>query len=180
MTRFTPSKNYLAAGLLAAAFALLSGYLALQWPSGWICAALFLLTASFLLLLAFSPIIEFTEKHLRIGHRAVDWAAIRGIDHTGWITPLVLKLTLANGKSLWLVYPGDLESAQVLLQMLFRFASGALIDGQPNAESARHMAQKAARPAFQVVSREDEDEVERLFQRLRTVGHLDQKSPEEK
>jgi hypothetical protein len=180
MTRFTPSRNYLAAGLVAGAFSLLSGYLAWQWAPSWICAALFLLTALVLLLLAFSPIIEITDKHLKIGHRTVEWVAIRRIDHTGWVTPLVLKLTLANGKTVWLVYPADLDSAQILLQMLYRFATGALIDGKANSEGGREGSQKLAAPRFPVLSREDEDEVERLYQRLRTVGHLDQKSPDEK
>ena len=180
MTRFTPSRNYLAAGLVAAAFSLLSGYLAWQWPPSWICAALFVLTAAALLLLAFSPTIEITDKHLKIGPRVVEWVAIRRIDHTGWVTPLVIKLTLASGKSIWLVYPGELDSAQILMQMLYRFATGALIDGRANDQSTRAGSKKLAAPKFQVLSREDEDEVERLYQRLRTVGHLDQKSPDEK
>lgn len=179
MTQFAPSKNYLTAGLVAAAFALFSGYLALQWPPSWICAVAFLLTASFLLILAFSPVIEITDKHLKIGHRAIEWVAIRRIDHTGWVTPLVLRLTLASGKSVWLVFPSDLDTAQILLQMLYRFSTGALVDGRANSKRIRSEAKKVA-PKFQIVSPEDEDEVERLYLRLRTVGHLDQKSPEEK
>jgi hypothetical protein len=171
----------LAAGLVAASFGLLSGYLALQWPPSWICALVFFLTAAFLLMLAFSPVIEITGKHLKIGRRAIDWTAIRRIDHTGWVTPLVLRLTLANGRNTWLVFPSDLDTAQLLLQMLYRSATGALIDGQANSShTGEDVGHAAAAPKFQIVSREDEDEVERLFQRLRTVGHLDQKSPDEK
>jgi hypothetical protein len=142
-------------------------------------AALFLLSAAVLLALASRPAIEIREDRLVIGGRAVPWAEIRRVDPTGWVSPLVVSLTLAGGKRLLLVHPGDLDSANSLLWHLRRSARCALIDGVPHrrfwgqAGPPAPAGGKKPSPRYPLLRPEDEAEVEMLFHRLKAVGRLD-------
>jgi hypothetical protein len=182
MTRFTPSRNYLGAALVALAFSGFSGWFALEWPPSWIPACLFALTGFALLALACWPAIEVTDQSLFLGSREVPWTTIRRIDHTGLVAPLLVRLTLAGGRRLWLLYPGNQDAAQTLLHFLCRFAEDALVDGEENplnrSETAGS-AHKLPSPKYPILRAEDEEEVERLYHRLRKVGHLDTKSNDE-
>ena len=72
---------------------------------------------------------------------------------------------------------------------MHRHAHAALLDGVPHhefwgerARSEEGQAQGTARQdpsKYPLLSAEDEAEVERLYQRLKTVGHLDQRGGEE-
>jgi hypothetical protein len=167
----------LVAGLVALAFGAFSAWVARQWPPSWIPAALFLVSASLLFVLAFWAPIRISGHSLLLGAEEVPWDSIIGIDHTHWAAPLVVKLTLANGGRRWLVYPGDPEPAQLLIECLYRFAENARIDGAPRASAALPPAGTAAphAPRTPLLRPEDEAEVEQLYQRLRAVGHLDSK-----
>jgi len=175
MTRFTPSRSYLVFGMVAVAAAAISVWFALQWPPSWFAVALFSLTAVPLLLLAFRPAIRITDACLKLGNQDVPWVAIRRIEHRGWVTPLVVRLTLADDSQVWVVYPGDPDASQTLLQFLYRFADHAAV-GMTGAGGAGSMPT----PRYPVLRPEDEEEVERLYHRLRSVGHLDPKSNDEK
>jgi hypothetical protein len=76
-------------------------------------------------------------------------------------------------------YPGDPESANSLLRHLRRSAREALIDGIPYrqfwGEPVRRCSEARALPSpqYRLLRPEDEAEVERLYQRLKTVRHLD-------
>ena len=63
-----------------------------------------------------------------------------------------------------------------------RTARNALIDGIPYrqfwGEALPSQERRLASPKYQLLRPEDEAEVERLFQRLKTVGHLDKTSDE--
>jgi hypothetical protein len=107
---------------------------------------------------------------------------IRRLDRTGWVSPLVVRITLFDDSRQVLLYPGDLDACNALLRHLRRSSRDALIDGVPYrqywgevlapvAESAR-----ALPPRYRILRAEDEAEVERLYQRLKTVGNLDQKN----
>ena len=80
-----------------------------------------------------------------------------------------------------LVYSGDPDSCNRLLRHLRRFSRDALIDGIPYRQYwGEVMAAGAERrpvppPRYRILKPEDEAEVERLYQRLKTVGHLDHK-----
>jgi hypothetical protein len=138
-----------------------------------------------LLLLARRPGIEIHPHHLRVGARVVPWSDVRRVDRTGWISPLVVTLTLADRSRLTVIYPGDLESATSLLQHLRRSAHHALIDGVPYHDFWKQAANPAgqgargrkqlASPKYPLLLEEDEAEVERLYRRLKAVGHLDSK-----
>ena len=175
MTRFMPSRSYLVIGLVALAAGAVSIFFALQWPPGWIVVALFAITSALLMLMAFRAPIRITDDCLKLGSQDVPWIAIRRIEHRGWLTPLVVRLTLSDDSHAWVVYPGNSDSSQTLLQFLYRFADHAAIGLAGASASAAPAA-----PKYPVLRPEDEEEVERLYHRLRSVGHLDPKSNDEK
>jgi hypothetical protein len=181
--RYTPSRQYLTAGLVAAALAVVSAVFATEWIIALVGAILFLLSAIAVMLLAFRPTIEIQEQFLVVGRRAIPWMDIRRVDRTGWISPLAVFVTLVNEERLLLVYPGDLDAANSLLRHLRRNSREALIDGIPWVqfwgETVAEPVEKKELPSpkYQLLRTEDELEVERLFQVLKTVGHLDTRQP---
>jgi hypothetical protein len=145
---------------------------------------LFVLTAALLFVMAARPAIEVHEGYLTIGRRIIPWMDIRRLDRTGWVSPLIVRITLFDDSRFILVYPGDLDSCNSLLRHLRRLSRDALIDGipyrqywgevlSPGAGAAR---KEPTIPRYRVLRPEDEAEVERLYQRLKTVGNLDQKN----
>jgi hypothetical protein len=182
MTRYLPARHYLWFGIAAVVFAGGSGALGWGWPPAFIPASLFLATATLLFLAAFRPAIEVHEGHLSIGKRHIPWMDIRRLDRTGWISPLILRLTLYDDSRIILIYPGDLDSCNSLLRHLRRFSTDALIDGIPYRQYWGELLapgserKQVAPPRYRVLRPEDEAEVERLYQRLKTVGNLDQKN----
>ena len=185
ITRYRPSGHYLWAGLAALALTVFSSWVAWTWHVAWIAAGLFLASAVLVLLLACQPPIEIYESHLRIGSRTIPWMQIRRLDRSAHL-PLVVRLTMADKKRVVLVYAGDPDSTGSLLRHLRRFSREALIDGVPYrqfwGEPAAPPAERRQLPAphHPILLPEDEAEVERMFQRLKSVGHLDQRTPEEK
>lgn len=184
--RYTPSKQYLWAGLVAAALAVISTVFAAQWPAALVASVLFLITAGAVLLLAFRPAIEIQEQALLIGERSIAWSSITRVDRTGWISPLIVSVTLVDEERIVIVYPGNLDDANSLLRHLRRNAREALIDNVPYRQfwgivlPPPEAAKPADLPRVQLLRREDEAEVERLYQLLKTVGHLDTRQPDEK
>ena len=199
LARFTSSRVYVSLTLFAVGGAVFSAWNALRWAPSWIAAALFALSALTLAAVTIRPAIEIHETHLAIGRRMIPWRQIRRVDQTGWNTPLVVILTLHDGQRIHLLHSGDLDSATSLLRHLRRFSREALLDGVPYREFWGELAAvarsseptKKSPPAssekdssaplrYPVLRSEDEEEVERLFQRLKSVGHLESKSSDEK
>jgi hypothetical protein len=182
MTRYTPARHYLTFGLVAVGLAGFSAWLGFEWRPAFIPAALFLLSAGLLLGLAFRPAVEIHEGYLGVGKRIVPWMDIRRLDRTGWVSPLIVRMTLFDDSRMILIYPGDLDSCNSLLRHLRRLSRDALIDGVPYRQFwGEVLAPGADRkqippPRYRLLLPEDEAEVERLYQRLKTVGHLDQKN----
>jgi len=182
MTRFEPARQYLGFGGAAAALAAASGWCGWRFsPLSYIAAGLFLLTSVLLCALAFLPAIEIHEGYVSIGKRIVPWMDIRRLDRTGWVSPLILRITLIDDTRFPLIYPGSLESCNALLRHLRRMSRDALIDGVPYRQYWGEMTaggdrKPAPPPRYRILLPEDEAEVERLYQRLKTVGNLDQKN----
>ncbi len=135
-------------------------------------------SAAVLLYFATRPAVEICETHVAIGRRNIPWVDIRRLDRTGWQSPLILNITLFDDTRVLLVYPGDLDSSNSLLRHLQRGAREALIDGKTyrefHGDSAQASGNKVlASPRYRLLRPEDEAEVERLYQRLKTVRHLD-------
>ena len=186
MTRYVAARHYLAFGAVATALAGFSGWLGLDWAPAFVPAVLFLLSSALLFAMAFRPAIEIHEGYLMIGKRVVPWMDIRRLDRTGWISPLIVRVTLFDDSRLTLIYPGDLDSCNSLLRHLRRLSRDALIDGVPYRQYWGEVLtpggdrKQTAVPRYRVLRPEDEAEVERLYQRLKTVGNLDQKNTDEK
>ena len=182
MTRYLPARLYRWFGVTAVGFSALSGWLGTQLPAAFIPAGLFLLTAGLLFFMAFRPAVEIHEGYVSIGSRIVPWMDIRRLDRTGWISPLIVRITLFDDSHLILVYPGDLDSCNSLLRHLRRLSRDALIDGIPyrqywgEALAQGSEPRQGHLPRYRILRPEDELEVERLYQRLKTVGNLDQKN----
>jgi hypothetical protein len=155
-----------------------------SWSPAWIAAVFFALPAVILLAVACRPAIEIHETHLRIGRRDIPWSRIARLDQTGWNVPLAVYLTLKDEGRLLVIYPGDLDSSASLLRYLRRYAREALLDGIPYrqfwGEPAANERKQLPLPRYPLLRPEDEEEVERMFQRLKTVGHLERRNPDEK
>jgi Protein of unknown function (DUF3093) len=165
---------------MALAIAGFSVWVALRWPYAWIAAGLALASAAAVFLVAFGPVIEVYESHLKVGDRAIPWAHIRRLDRIFSI-PLILRLTLADKRWALIVHAGDPVSSRSLLRQVSRYSREALIDGIPYKQFWREATGSTANskqvtpPHYPLLMPDDEAEVERMFQLLKTVGHLDQK-----
>jgi hypothetical protein len=184
VARYIPSRRYYSLALIATGGAFLGGWTALRWAPAWIAAGAFAITAIGILILALRPAIEIFETHLSVGRRAVAWGDIRRLDQTGWNAPLAVYMTLADGHRFLILYPGDLDSSTSLLRHLRRYSREALLDGIPYrqfwGEVASERKQVAPPPRYPLLRPEDEDEVEKMFQKLKSVGRIDGRSSDEK
>jgi hypothetical protein len=183
ISRYCCSSHYLWAGLAALVVTVVSGWVALTWPVAWFAAGLSLGSAAVVLFLAVRPPIEIYESHLKIGGKAIPWMQIRRLDRSSRV-PLIVRLTLTDKTRILLVHPGDPDSTTSLLRHLRRFSREALIDGVPYRQfwgEALTPApeRKQAPPRYPLLLPEDEAEVERLLQRLKSVGHLDSRTSSE-
>jgi hypothetical protein len=169
-------------GLAAWSMAAAAGWLAVSWPPAIVAVGLLLALSSLLVFLGLRPPIELREKHLVVGTRAIPWQEIRRVDRAGWESPLFVRLTLSDGSRLRLVYPGDLDSANSLLRNIRRCARLALIEGKPYREfwgmalPAPQERRYLPSLRYRLLRPEDEAEVERLYQQLRTAGRIDTRS----
>ena len=187
ISRYRVSGHYLWAGLVALGLAGFSGWMSLNWPLCWIATALFVVSAGMVLYLASRPVIEIYESHLKIGQVAIPWRHIRRLDRSANL-PLMVRLTLSDKTKILVVYPGDPNSSSGLLRQLRKHSREALIDGVPyrqfwgeSVAAAALSRKQLVAPRSPLLLPDDEAEVERMFQRLKSVGHLDQKtSPEDK
>ncbi|HML15865.1 MAG TPA: hypothetical protein VK419_02520 [Bryobacteraceae bacterium] len=129
------------------------------------------------------PAIEIHETHLITGRRLIPWGDIARVDRTVWSAPLAVYLTLTGGRRELLVYPGDPDASAALLRHLRRFSREALIDGIPYhrywGESASAEPKQLPPVRHPLLRPEDEDEVERMFQRLKSVGRIDQRNSDD-
>ena len=177
-------RQYLWAGLAAVALTIFSGWLSLTWPLCWIATALSLASAALVLFVASRPSIEIYESHVKIGKLAIPWLHIRRLDRSSNV-PLMVRLTLSDKTRILVIYPGDPVSAGGLLRHLRRHAREALIDGVPyrqfwgESASAPPSRKPSPPPRYPLLLPEDEAEVQRMFQRLKSAGHIDQKASSE-
>jgi hypothetical protein len=179
MTRYVPARHYVSFGVAALALAGCSTWLGLTLTRGLLLpAVLFFLTSVLLLALAFRPAIRVYDAHIEIGKRVVPWQDIQRVDRTGWISPLVVKLTLFDDETLTIVYPGEVDCCKHVLRTIRQMSTSAMIDGIPYRQYWGEMlgmneARQLPQPRPRVLRPEDEEEVERLYFLLKTVGHID-------
>ena len=182
MIRFTPSRTYLTAAAVALGLAVFSGWCARSWTPALIPAVLFCASAGLVLFLGTRPVIEIRDSGVVVGSRRILWSEIRRVDQTGWVSPLVVDLTLGGGERMRLLYSGTVDSCNHLLRVLQQNSTQALLNGVPYAQVWGETAPQpepevepraAAGPRYRLLNDEDEAEVERLYHKLKTAGHLD-------
>jgi len=184
MTRYRPASQYLPASLVAAGLALFSTWCGLRWPFAFIAAGLFVVSAAVLYYLGSRPPVEVDESTLKIGGQLIRWNEVERIDSTAWTSPLVVLLSLKGGRRLRVIYPGDVEAADRLSRHMRRMARHALIDGVPYRQYWGNTWPQPDPPALQppkirLLRPEDEEEVERIYRRLKAVRRSDERSSSE-
>ena len=181
MTTYIPARQYLTYGMTALGLGMFSAVIGTKWPYAFFASGLFLLTAVLLLVLGLRPSISVGEAYLAIGKTCIPWMDIRRVDRTGYMAPLIVRLTLYDDSRVTLIYPGESDSCKSLLRTLRRMAHDALIDGIPYRQywgevlAPGQDRRQVSPQRYRLLLPEDEAEVERLYQLLKTVGHLDPK-----
>ncbi|MFN8940634.1 MAG: hypothetical protein ACK5ZJ_12930 [Acidobacteriota bacterium] len=177
MTRFAPSKHFVYMAVIAVLLGLMCAYAGWRWTPAILPASLFFATALVLLWLSFRPVIELTDCELLIGKRSIPWSSITNIRTTRWLTPLLLHLIVDGGRSVTLIFAGDLESSGRLKDMIRQCAPHALLNGASQRKRQAVLAVRNGATSelerHPILTQQDEAEVERMFQRLREVGRLD-------
>jgi len=181
MIRFVPTRLYFSSAAVALGLTAFSAWCATSWLPAVVPAILFLASAALILTLAFQPILEVHESHLVIGKRLIPWRDIRRVDQTGWAAPLVIYITLSSREKIRVVYPGDMATSNKLLSLIQQYSAMALINGVPYRQifgdpvpaAGEGDQRQSGSPRYRLLNEEDEAEVERLYQKLKTAGHLD-------
>lgn len=185
MTRYCPARHYLPAAIVAFALAIFSGWCGWNWKLALIPAFLFLASSALLLALAMRPPITIRDGSWTVGDDSFLWSEVERLDTTGWTSPLILRIALRSGRLLHVVYPGDTETSAKLLRQMRHLARGARIDGIPYEQywgerpAVASPEEHPTPPRYHILRPEDEEEVERLYSRLKSVGRLEG-SPEER
>ena len=188
---FLPSRQYARVGWAALAGSLVCVLCGFGAPLAFVPALLCALTAAAIFWLAARPPIRLGETQFNIGERSIAWREVREVNrsrfnHSGFVSPLILHLKLTNARHKFLVYPGDPERVERLLKVLRKHSHLATFDGvpyrdywmwsDPQGEEERPALPPAAPPPVHLFSPEDEEEIERLYQKLKAVGRLDSRS----
>jgi hypothetical protein len=188
---FLPSRQYPRVGWAALAGSLICVLCGFGAPLAFIPALLCAATAGAIFWLAARPPIKLGETQFNIGERSIAWREVREVNrsrfnHSGFVSPLILHLKLTNGRYKFLIYPGEPDRVERLLKALRKNSHLATFDGvpyrdywlwaDPLADDERPALPPAAPPPVHLFSHEDEEEIERLYQKLKAVGRLDSRS----
>jgi hypothetical protein len=175
--RFTPARTYLSAAAVALGLTVFSAWWATRWLPAAVPALLLGASAGLVLFLGLRPAVEVTDLHIRAGRWTALWSEVRRVDQTGWVSPLVLDLTLQSGERMRLIYPGETAASNQLLREIQQRSTGALINGVPwrqlFGQPREEQAKPLPAPRYHLLTEEDEAEVERLYHKLRSAGRLD-------
>lgn len=192
VTRYRASRQFAWFGIAAIAIAVFSGWVALRWEYAWIAASLALGSAVLLFLVALQPAIEVHETYILIGQRQIAWGRIRRLDRLA-LVPLVMRLTLGDEEQVLAVHAGNTDSCGHLLRQMQQHCREALLDGVPyrqfwgdtmprlrpdglgieRRQEKKKREEEPPPPRYPMLLPDDEAEIERMFQRLRSGGKLD-------
>ena len=184
LVRYFPAAAYLRMGLLLVCLALLAALLIPAPFVAWLVFLALTAMAGMSLYLALRAPIEIHDSHLQIGRRVIPWEAVSHVWAPSLHSPLVLPLTLNSECNYLLLYGGSRESGRKLLYQVRRHARFALLNGLPyrqywdeDLEAFRDRCLFTDQH-WNVLSAEDESDVEALFQKLRSDGSLHRQESE--
>jgi hypothetical protein len=187
---YQPSRLYSWTGWAALAGSLLCVLCGLRAPLAFVPSLLCAATAAVLFWLAARPWIRVGETQFNIGDRAIAWREVREINtsrfntarfnSSRFVSPLILNLKLTNSRHKVLVFPGDPDRIIRLTHQLRRNSYLSTFDGVAYRDYwtwANLAGPRGETPAHEqpvrMLNPEDEDEIERMYQKLKAVGHLD-------
>jgi hypothetical protein len=180
---YQPSRLYARVGWAALAGSLICVLCGLRAPLAFIPGALCASTAAALFWLSARPAIRIGESQFNIGERAIAWREVREVNSSRFVSPLILKLKLTNSRQKWLIYPGEPERIAKLIVSLRKNSHLATFDGVPYRDywnwaklNSANPDQPAAEPPVRMVSQDEEEEIERMYQKLKAVGRLDSRN----
>jgi hypothetical protein len=152
----------------------------LRAPLAFIPGGFCAVTAVILFWLSHRPPIRVGENQFNIGERAIAWREVREINSSKIGSPLVLFLKLTNSRRKLLVFPGEPARIAVLKAQLRKHSYMATFDGVAYRDFwtwASLTGIPGDAPVMEqpvkMLSHEEEDEIERMYQKLKTVGRLD-------
>jgi len=183
---YQPSRLYSRAGWAALAGSLVCVLCGLRAPlafaPGFLCA----ITGAGLFWLATRPAIRVSATQFNIGQRAIAWREVREIN-SRFASPLIVLIRLTNARRKVLIFPGEPERIANLIYQLRKNANQATFDGVAYRDywtwsSVTDSGGETDMPDHPVrmVSTEDEQEIERMFHKLKSVGRLDSRADDSK
>lgn len=189
---FLPSRWYARTGWLVLAGAAGFGSLSFRSPIFIALATATAIAAGVLLWLSARPLIRVGETQFNIGERAIAWREVKEMNRIKIVSPLILHIRLTNSRTKMLIYPGEVSRVEQLVHLLRKNSHLATFDGVAYRDywtwssMAGMHAQKSAgqlppgqkpmpllEQPVRMLSRDEEDEIERMYQKLKTVGSLD-------
>ena len=177
---YRPSRLYARAGWIAVCGTVACVLCGLRAPLAFIPGGLCALTAGILFWLSTRPTIRVGESQFNIGERAIAWREVREINSSKFVSPLVLSLKLTNSRRKLLIFPGEPERVAHLIAQLRKSAYLATFDGVAYRDFwtwASLTGLPGDTPVMEqpvrMLAQDEEDEIERMYQTLKTVGRLD-------
>lgn len=168
------------AALGGSAICLVCGWRA---PLAFIPAFLCAVTATALFWLASRPTIRVSDTQFNVGERTIAWREVREINGSRLVSPLVLRIKLTNARKRLIVFPGEPERIARLIYQLRKNSYLATFDGVAYRDYWTWSSMTALRgdsPSLEqpvrMLSPDEEEEIERMYQKLKTVGRLDTRS----
>lgn len=189
---YRPSRLYTRLAWAAVAGSAVCALCALRAPWAGIPSGLCAVTALGLFWLASRPEIRLGDSQFNIGERAIAWREVREINTSRIVSqlvasPLVLNLKLTNLRRKMLIFPGEPEQIARLMFQLRKNSFLASFDGVSfraywacsASDDAKPPEAASVEPPVNVVSADDEEEIERMYQKLKSVGRIDSKKSDE-
>ncbi|MGH9581664.1 MAG: hypothetical protein ACRD4O_01860 [Bryobacteraceae bacterium] len=189
---YWPSRLYARLAWAALAGSAVCALFVLRAPWAGIPSGLCAITAAGLFWLASRPEIRMGDSQFNIGERAIAWREVREINSSRLVSrlvvsPLVLNLKLTNSRRKALVFPGEPEQIARLMFQLRKNSFLASFDGVPfrkywacsSVDASKPQQAETSEPPVHVVSADDEEEIERMYQKLKSVGRIDSKKSDE-
>lgn len=182
---YQPSRLFVRVGWAASAGSVVCGLCGLRSPFAFIPGILCVVTAVVCFWLAGRPILRVTSSQLTIGERAIAWREIREIN--GVInSPMIVRVRLTNARKRVLVYPGTPEQIARLSYLLRKHSYLASFDGVGYRDYwtwfsvlGSQADETSSENPVRMVSREDELDVERLYQKLKGMRREDAHSSDD-
>jgi hypothetical protein len=174
-TRYPAARALLFAGLGGLALAAVSASISLSFPAAWVATGALALSGLIAVGMGLIPGVEIGDTHLVQRRTRISWTDIYQVRRLA-ATPLILRLTLASREETLVIYCGPRSARESLLHDIRLMSRSAVIDGVSYREFWGLGADEPGKSKprrYPLLLADDEAEVERMFQQLKSVGHLE-------